>query len=107
MSVAAIRRSFRVIHHLKEEGETRFTDLVRLLAPISRTALSHLLTSLEEIGELEHDGRIYRLASTAAVLSPSLRTIYTLPPTLLTLTHPILQRTAPACGHSCAVSARV
>src|SRR2546423_12002578 len=78
MSVAAVQRSFRVIHYLKEQGETCFTDLVRLLAPISRTALSHLLKSLEEIGELEHDGRVYRLACTAAVLSPSLRTIYSL-----------------------------
>lgn len=107
MSVAAIRRSFLVIHHLKTQGETRFTDLVRLLSPISRTALSHLLASLEEIGELEHDGRKYRLAPTAAALAGSAHTIYALPPALSAQTRPILARVTAETHHSCALFARV
>ncbi len=107
MSVAAIRRSFLVIHHLKTQGETRFTDLVRLLCPISRTALSHLLSSLEEIGELERDGRFYRLAPAAAALAGSGRTIYDLPPALLAQTQPLLARVSGELNHSCALLARV
>jgi DNA-binding IclR family transcriptional regulator len=107
MSIAAIRRSFLVIHHLKTQGETRFTDLVHMLCPISRTALSHLLSSLEEIGELERDGRLYRLAPKAAALAGSDRTIYGLPPALLAQTHPLLTRLSQQLNHSCALYARV
>ena len=107
MSVAAIRRSFVVIHHLQTRGEARFTDLVRVLAPISRTALSHLLSSLEEIGELERCGRQYRLTSTAAGLAAPRTSIYTLPPALRAQTRPVLERLSAECGHSCALFARV
>jgi DNA-binding IclR family transcriptional regulator len=107
MSVAAIRRSFSVIHHLQTQGEARFTDLVRLLAPISRTALSHLLNSLEEIGELERCERRYRLAPTAAALAGGDRAIYVLPPALRAKTHAVLERVAQDCRHSCALFARV
>ena len=107
MSVAAIKRSFRVVHHLKMAGEARFTDLAALLAPISRTTLSQLLSSLEELGEVERHGRLYRLAPTAAAITGNERTIYSLPPALRTVTHPILERTALDMIHSCALFARV
>lgn len=107
MSVAAIRRSFLVIHHLKTQGTTRFTDLVHLLYPISRTALSHLLSSLEEIGELERDGRFYRLAPNAAALAGSERTIYDLPPALLAQTRPLITQCSQELNHSSALFARV
>jgi len=107
MSVAAIRRSFAVVHYLQLHGEARFTDFVRLLTPISRTALSHLLTSLEEVGELERNGRFYRLAPTASCVSGSERAIYALPPALKSQTNAIIERAASRCGHSCALFARV
>ncbi len=107
MSVAAIRRSFQVVHHLMSQGETRFTDLAHILAPISRTGLSHLLASLKEIGELEHDGRKYRLTPTAASLAGQAGAIYSLPPSLTAQIHPIVERTAAALGHSCALFALV
>src|SRR5687767_10783979 len=107
MSVAAIERSFRVVHHLKAVGEARFTDFAELLAPISRTTLSHLLGSLEEIGEVERCGRLYRLAPTAAAISGNERTIYSLPPALRNVTHPIIERMALDMMHSCALFARV
>src|SRR5688500_17202431 len=107
MSVTAIRRSFAVVHHLKTHGEIRFTDLVELLAPISRTALSHLLSSLVEIVELERDGRKYRLAPSAAALAGNDRSIYSLPPALHAQTHAVIERTALHLMHSCALFARV
>lgn len=107
MSIAAIRRSFQVIHHLLSHGETRFTDLAQVLSPISRTGLSHLLSSLKEIGELEHDGRMYRLAASAASLASQGRAIYSLPPSLAAETRPIVERTAKALGHSCGLVARI
>jgi DNA-binding IclR family transcriptional regulator len=107
MSVAAIRRSFQVVHHLKTHGEARFTDLVQLLSPISRTALSHLLESLIEIGEIEHAGRRYRLAVTGGALAGNDRSIYSLPPALRAQTHAIIERAAMESMHSCALFARV
>jgi DNA-binding IclR family transcriptional regulator len=80
---------------------------VHLLCPISRTALSHLLSSLEEIGELERDGRFYRLAPKAAALAGSERTIYGLPPALLAQTQPLITRVSQELNHSCALFARV
>lgn len=107
MSVAAIKRSFTVIHYLQSKGTARFTDLAHLLSPISRTALSHLLASLKEVGELEQIGRLYRLAPDAAALSSNDGSTYSLPPALLTRTHTILQGLTEATGHSCAIFARV
>jgi DNA-binding IclR family transcriptional regulator len=107
MSVAAVRRSFLVIHHLMTKGETRFMDLAEHLFPISRTGLSHLLASLQEVGELEHDGRSYRLAPTSVGLMGNRQSIYSLPPALLALTRPILRATAGDLSHSCALFARV
>lgn len=107
MSVAAIRRSFQVVHHLMSQGETRFTDLAQVLSPISRTGLSHLLSSLKEIGELEHDGRKYRLTPTAASLAGQARAIYSLPHSLSAQVRPVVARAANALGHSCALFARV
>lgn len=107
MSISAVRRSFQLINHLKANGEARFTDLVRLLHPISRTALSHLLGTLVEIGELERNGRLYRLAPGAAAISGNERTIYALPPSLQTQTHAVIERTALEVMHSCALFARV
>ncbi len=107
MSVVAIERSFIVVHYLKMHGEARFTDLVRHLTPISRSALSHLLSSLVEIGELERHGRFYRLAPAAAALSGADRSIYALPPALLARTRPIIEKSALELMHSCALFARV
>lgn len=107
MSVAAIRRSFKVVHFLKTHGEARFTDLAALLAPISRTAMSQLLDSLEEIGEIEHSGRQYRLAVSGGALAGPGRTIYALPPALRSRTHAVIERVALESMHSCALFARV
>lgn len=107
MSVSAIRRSFLVVHHLKTHGEARFTDFAHLLAPISRTALSHLLASLVEIGELERTERLYRLGPNAAALAGSEHTVYALPPALRAQTHEVLEKTALEVMHSCALFARV
>lgn len=107
LSVIAIQRSFTVIHYLKTHGEARFTDLVRHLAPVSRSALSHLLFSLVEIGEVERHGRLYRLAPTSTALIGNDRSIYALPPALLSRTQPIIERTALELMHSCALFARV
>lgn len=107
MSVVAIERSFKLVHHLKVHGKARFTDLIHVLAPISRSALSQLLSSLVEIGEVEQHGRDYRLAATAAAVAGHDRSIYALPPVLLSKTHAIIERTAFDMMHSCALFARV
>lgn len=107
MSISAVRRSFILVHHLKTTGEARFTDIARLLHPISRTALSHLLDTLVNIGELERHGRLYRLAAGAAAISGHERTIYALPHSLQAQTHAVLERTALEIMHSCALFARV
>jgi DNA-binding IclR family transcriptional regulator len=107
MSVVAIRRSFTVIHYLKAHGEARFTDLVRHLIPVSRSALSHLLSSLVEIGEVERHGRLYRLAPASTALIGNDRSIYALPPALLSRTRPIMEKTALELMHSCALFAPV
>lgn len=107
MSITAIDRSFQVVRHLNVHGQARFKDFAAILGPISHTALSLLLKSLTEIGEITRKGRMYHLAGNSVVLGGAGRSIYQLPPILLAQTQPILARTAEELNHSCAMFARV
>jgi DNA-binding IclR family transcriptional regulator len=73
MKGTTIRRTFSLIRHLQKHGEARFTDLERLLFPISRATLCNLLRSLVEIGELEHHGRAFRLAPSSSTVARIIR----------------------------------
>ena len=81
-------------------------DFAHLLAPISRTALSCLLSSLKEIGELEQEGRQYRLSRSGDAARPS-SSIYGLPQKVRDDTHTVLTRLTQDLGHSCALFAKV
>jgi len=103
MSIAAINRSFRVVAYLKVNGEASFGELAAHLAPISNTAASQLLSSLVEIGELQHEGRRYWLRQGGASLSSAPSGIYSLPQDIRAQTHIVLERAALDTMHSCAL----
>ena len=68
MSHLTTLRGLRAAWHLKTHPSARFTELVKVLAPISRTALAHLLQSLCEAGELQKNGREYSLHADSSTL---------------------------------------
>lgn len=103
MSIAAVDRSFRVVAYLKIHGQARFGELGEYLKPISHTALSHLLASLVELGQVTHEGRRYALHPNGAALGGVPRGIYSLPTDLRAETNPILERTALDTMHACAL----
>lgn len=107
MSIIAVDRSVRLLSHLKMHGTARFKDLAALFGPISHTALSLLLRSLVETGQIVRVGRNYQLASDSVVLGGTGRSIYQLPPVLREQADAILMATARELNHSCALFARV
>lgn len=107
MSILAINRSVRVLAHLRQHGPARFKDFAALLAPISPTALSLLLSSLIETGELVRDGRVYHLALTSVALPGNRHPLYRLPARLRLHCDEILASAARDLRQSCAMFARV
>lgn len=107
MSILAINRSVRLLAHLQRHGTARFKDLAALLAPISPTALSLLLHSLIETGELVRNGRDYLLAPTSVALPRARPSLYRLPASLRVRCDHILQDAAQDLRQSCALFARV
>lgn len=107
MSFTAVDRGFRIVQFLATKGEARFKDFLTLLKPISRTTLSKLLSSLEEIRQIEHTGRIYRLSPASIVLHDHDYATYTLSPALQREVQPAIKHAATRTGHSCALFARV
>lgn len=107
MSVTTVDRGFQVVQYLAKHEEARFKHFVELLKPISRTTLSHLLDSLEAIGEIEHSGRTYRLAPASVALANRSYTTYALPSVLHHAVQAVLRGVSERVGHSCALFARV
>lgn len=103
MGHVTTQRSWRIVRHLKTHPSARFTDLLRLLEPISRTALSTLLRSLCEAGELQKSGRSYALHPESSAHGSLPQGIYSLPAAVRADTQPVLQACAHETMHSCAL----
>ena len=103
MSHLTTTRGLRIARHLKTHPSARFTDLVKVLAPISRTALAHLLQSLCEAGELQKNGREYSMHPDSSTLGACPHGIYSLPETVRRETQPVLEACAHETAHSCAL----
>lgn len=99
----AVRRSIKVIRHLKAHPAAQFKDLYKELSPISSTALSKLLQALVRAGELVHVGRLYAIGPAAASAADSAQGIYSLPPDLKEATQILLEHAANQTMHSCAL----
>ncbi len=103
MSHLTTTRGLRIARHLKTHPSARFTELVKVLAPISRTALAHLLQSLCEAGELQKNGREYSMHPDASTHGLWPHGIYSLPESVRRDTQLILKACAHATVHSCAL----
>ena len=88
---------------MKTHPSARFTELVKVLAPISRTALAHLLQSLCEAGELQKNGREYSMHPDASTHGLWPHGIYSLPESVRRDTQPVLATCAFETAHSCAL----
>nr|WP_246459611.1 IclR family transcriptional regulator C-terminal domain-containing protein [Puniceicoccus vermicola] len=98
-------RALAVIRFLQRERRASFGELYEELAPISRTTLSALLSSLKRLEEVEHVGREYMPAR--GVLGAGDIQFYELPRKVRARTQSVLTRVARESSHACAIFARV
>lgn len=103
MSYLTTSRSWQIVRYLKTHPAARFTELLKALAPVSRTSLSKLLQNLCDAGELQKKGRLYALNPASSSLGSYTHGIYALSPELRRDTQPILEACVAETAHSCAL----